>query len=73
MGWPVSALAAFGSKQEPRLPALRQDLEIMASGTNFSGAPSYVLYDPLQHRYFQINHETRALLSVWSDGLTVTQ
>lgn len=61
------------TEQAPRLPPLRQDLEVMASGANEAGAPTWVIYDPLQHRYFQIDRETRELLSVWREGLTIPE
>ena len=75
MGWTVSAAPPkpFPVPQEPALPALRQDLEIMRSGTNADGAPAWVVYDPLQHKYFQINHEARELLSIWKKGSTISQ
>ena len=66
-------LQALVAPQEPRLPPLRQDLEIMLSGSSPGGAPSWVLHDPVQHRYFQISHETRELLSVWTEGATIAQ
>ena len=69
----MGGLQALAAPQEPRLPPLRQDLEIMPSGASPGGAPSWVLHDPVQHRYFQISHETRALLSVWRDGATLPE
>ena len=69
----MGGLQALAAPQEPRLPPLRQDLEIMPSGASPGGAPSWVLHDPVQHRYFQISHETRELLSVWTEGATIAQ
>lgn len=55
------------------LPALRADLEILAGTPDTSGTPSFVIHDPLQHRYFQIDLETRKLLSAWSEGLSIDE
>ena len=66
-------LQALAAAQDPRLPPLRQDIEIMPSGASPGGAPSWVLHDPVQHRYFQISHETRELLSVWREGATIAE
>ena len=74
MGRAVSGLQSLlQNGANARLPELRQDLEILRSGTTRDGAPAWVIYDPVQHRYFQINHEARELLSVWKDGATVAE
>jgi putative peptide zinc metalloprotease protein len=65
----VSPSAAAGAA---RLPPLRQDLEIKATGVGSSGSPVWTIHDPLQQRYFQIDHHTRELLSLWSEELTVS-
>ena len=76
----LSTFAAAGASQLSRsaaadashLPPLRQDLEIKATGVSSSGIPMWVIYDPLQQRYFQIDHQTKELLSLWCEGLTVS-
>ena len=65
----LSPSAAAGASQ---LPPLRQDIEIKATGVSSSGNPVWVIHDPLQQRYFQIDHQTKELLSLWSEGLTVS-
>lgn len=55
------------------LPSLREDLEILASTPSNTGAPTWVIHDPLQHRYFQIDHQTKELLSVWREGLSIAE
>lgn len=41
----------------------------MESASSTTGAPSWVIYDPLQHRYFQIGAETINILSLWEAGM----
>ena len=65
----LSPDAAEGASQ---LPPLRQDIEIKATGVSSSGSPMGIIYDPLQHRYFQIDYQTKELLSLWRKGLTVS-
>ena len=55
-------------KTVPPLPVLRQDLRIEKSASQPSGEQSWVIYDPLQHKYIQIDSTTKALLSIWNEG-----
>jgi len=59
--------------QELRLPALREDLKIAPGAGSRWGEPVWVVYDPLLHRYLQINDTMRAVLSVWREGATVAE
>ncbi len=54
------------------LPSLRRDVLVESNGTNQSGSPTWLIHDPLQRRYFQIDFQTRELLSIWSEGLTIS-
>ena len=65
----VSAAAATAVA---KIPLLREDLEFDATGVSNSGARMWVIYDPLQQRYFQIDNQTKELLSLWREGLTVS-
>ena len=55
--------AATGEKNA--LPTLREDLELREGAATAEGAPSWLIYDPLQHRYFQIDRMTFEVLSLW--------
>ena len=76
----LSSFAAAGTGRRPdsgdlgtlQLPPLREDIEITATGASRTGEPMWTIYDPLQRRYFQIDHLTNELLSLWREGLTVT-
>ena len=47
-------------------PALRQDLQLHAGPTQAGGAPSWVLHDPLAHRFYEISWPAFEILSRWS-------
>ena len=69
----ASQLSPTDTAGASQLPPLRQDLEIKTTGIDSSGAPMGIIYDPLQQRYFQIDYQTKELLSLWSEGLTVSE
>ena len=50
------------------LPALRQDLRILPGAPLASGAPGWVAFDPVRHRYFQIGRTVLELLGEWAPG-----
>ena len=49
--------------------SLRQDLRLY-EGPTVAHAPSWMLYDPVRHRYFQIDRVAFAILGAWSGSLT---
>ncbi len=51
-----------------QLPPLRDDLEIVKGSPMANGAPSWVIYDPVSERYFEIGREVLDQLSMWSVG-----
>ena len=50
------------------LPPMRQDLRILPASRLASGAPGWVIFDPVSHRYFQIGQGMVELLGEWSVG-----
>lgn len=58
-------MTVTGVEEEKRLPALREDLALEAGGPFANGAPSWLLYDAMRHRFFRISREMFDLLSVW--------
>ncbi len=48
------------------LPRLREDLQIERGGMSYSGAPVWVVFDPIRNRFFRISFEMYQLLSVWN-------
>lgn len=51
------------------LPALRRDVSLVEGAPDETGAPTWVIHDPLQHRYFQIGRTTHAILAAWQPGV----
>lgn len=52
--------------QDIALPALREDLQIVRGGTSYSGAPVWIVLDPIRNRFFRITYELFQLLSLWN-------
>lgn len=50
------------------LPPLREDIRVERSASLLSGAPAWVIYDPVRHRYFQIGQQAVEALAHWSAG-----
>lgn len=50
------------------LPPLRQELKLIPVGTGDTGAPSWVLQDPVAGRYFQLGWPEFEILSRWGKG-----
>ena len=53
------------------LPALRQDLELLEAATDIDGAPRWLIYDPLQHKFFAIGRSAHVLLQIWRTDASV--
>jgi putative peptide zinc metalloprotease protein len=51
-----------------KLPAMREELQIEHSASMFSGAPGWLIIDPIRHRYFKIEQEIFELLALWHKG-----
>lgn len=47
------------------LPELREELRIDRSAPLLDGAPSWSIFDPVQHAYFQIGQAELAMLAAW--------
>jgi putative peptide zinc metalloprotease protein len=60
------------SAPPPRLelPELRQELKIERGADGAGGAPTWLIVDPVQHRYVQIDETSHQLLSLWRRGAT---
>lgn len=50
------------------LPPLREDLRISRGAPLLNGAPSWVIYDPVRHRFFQVGQRTIEMILNWSSG-----
>ncbi|MDO9417175.1 biotin/lipoyl-binding protein [Pararhizobium sp.] len=57
---------------ETMLPPIREDLEITRGGTSYSGAPVWMLFDPIRSRFFRITHEMFLVLTLWNVSRTAS-
>ncbi len=61
-----------GENDQAPLVPLREDLRLLPGPTRPDGAPTWLVYDPVQHRYFQIDQHTRAILDLWPGASTAS-
>lgn len=52
----------------PALPPLRQELRIEPGAPLVTGAPSWTLFDPVRHAFFQLGRIEFAIFSRWANG-----
>ena len=52
----------------PKLPILRDDLELLPGPKVRGGAPTWTIYDPVRSRYFRISQVAFELLNHWHLG-----
>ena len=43
--------------QAMRLPKLREDLQLLKGAPTITGKPTWLVFDPVAHRYFQIDQD----------------
>ncbi len=57
---------------KPRpLASLREDLELRMGAASGPQGPFWLIYDPLRHRYIQIDGATFSVLSIWRQHRTI--
>ncbi len=61
-----------GNPADMVLPALRQDLQLLAGVPENDGRPSWLLYDPTRNRYFKLGKRGVDILRHWQPGKTIT-
>ena len=52
------------------LPPLREDLKLLNDRPSEDGSKQWMLFDPIQNRYFTIGIDTFELIYHWEAGLT---
>ena len=55
------------------LPELRQDLQLMQGARTLTGHPTWLIFDPVMHRYFQLDQASFKLLSLWNKHRNVRE
>ena len=58
----------IGTAAAASLPALRQELRIEPGAPLVDGAPSWTLFDPVRHMFFQLGRLEFRILALWSRG-----
>jgi putative peptide zinc metalloprotease protein len=71
IGQPQAGQPQMSQARDVPLPALREDLQIMRVGASYSGAPTWVVFDPIRNRFFRITYEMFQVLSSWRISGTV--
>ncbi len=61
-------VAASAEPERPLLPPLRQELRIEPGAALVTGAPSWTLFDPVRHLFFQLGRIEYRILSRWASG-----
>jgi len=59
--------------QERLLPPLRSNLNLHPSTRTITGAPTWVIYDPVRHRYFNIGRTEFEILRRWDKAASLEQ
>jgi putative peptide zinc metalloprotease protein len=54
--------------QQVRIPDLRQELRIEPGAPQVNGAPSWTLFDPVRHMFFQLGKIEFRIFSRWASG-----
>ena len=49
-----------------KLGAIREELQLLKGAPTISGKPTWMIFDPVQHRYFEIDFEIFEILSLWN-------
>jgi len=58
-----------GTENPKPLPTLREDLNIEPAGNMEDGSKSWLIHDPLRHRFFRIGEQSVKLLKIWEPVL----
>ncbi len=67
---PMPAAAAAPTAPPRPLPALRQELRLERGADGVTGAPTWLVVDPVANTYTQIDETAFQLLSVWGTAAT---
>jgi len=61
----VSNAAQTPHEPQVNLPPLREDLSIEQGGPFPHGAPSWLVHDPVQNKFYRIGRDTLEMLGIW--------
>jgi putative peptide zinc metalloprotease protein len=66
-------MAGAVNPEDAALPPLREDLQIIRGGVDYSGAPIWIVLDPVRNKFFRVTFELFQLLTFWNHGGTVSR
>ncbi|MEM7303536.1 MAG: HlyD family efflux transporter periplasmic adaptor subunit [Pseudomonadota bacterium] len=56
-------------EEQPKvLPRLREDLELVQGAPLANGAPTWVIFDPPANKHYEIDRQSRDILTLWQAG-----
>lgn len=64
----MTAVATAAAPAAVSIPPLRQELRIEPGAPLVNGAPSWTLFDPIKHAFFQLGRTEFAIFSAWANG-----
>ena len=66
----MTAKQSAAASSPKRLPRLREDLELRTGASDGINSGGWLIYDPLRHKYIQLDRATFAVLSAWRNHTT---
>lgn len=66
----LALLTEAKASQATRLPRLREDLVLSAAPQSHTGKQGWVIYDPLRHRFIEVDQATFEILTLWRQYTT---
>ena len=61
-------MASAAPAEDIRLPSLRQELRIECGAPLATGAPSWTLFDPVRHLFYQLGKLEFRIFALWQNG-----
>mgnify|MGYP000532358695 CR=1 FL=1 len=60
-------------EQEILLPKIRDDLKLIETSVSEDGSKRWLLFDPIQNKYFNIGIDTFELISNWQSDIEIDE
>ncbi|MGA1939950.1 HlyD family efflux transporter periplasmic adaptor subunit [Arcobacter sp. YIC-310] len=55
-------------QKNTKLPFIREELQLLEAGISENGEKNWLIFDPIQERYFNISYDTFKLISLWQSN-----
>ncbi len=60
-------------EQKILLPKIRNDLKLLETSASEDGSKRWLIFDPIQNKYFNIGIDTFDLISKWQNNIEVEE